>query len=163
VQRTPRIVEYTFVKVGLRVSQVTVTLCVVTVVHEAALGNTVTLIVTGPGVAGHVNTGVALSALSNVPAVAVPANVTGTEPAEPVAASAIGVLTAVSRGEALTESRLAQICVVPPTTTVPWPAGAVAQLSVRLTSEVAPALMLKPAEPEQLNALSTDVAVSVIV
>jgi hypothetical protein len=39
-----------------------------------------------------------------------------TEPADAVADSAIGVLTAVSSGDTPTESRFAQTCVVPTTT-----------------------------------------------
>jgi hypothetical protein len=89
------------------------------VLQVGALGETVTLIVTGPGVEGHVKFGAAIDALSKLPAVAVQANVVVSEPAEPVAKSAIGVLTAVSSGETLTESRLAQICVPPFTTIVP--------------------------------------------
>ena len=68
--------------VGFTVSQVTVTLCVVVVLHVVAPGEAVTVIVTGPGVAGQVKVGVALAALSNVPAVAVQANVGVIEPGE---------------------------------------------------------------------------------
>src|SRR6185295_580404 len=114
------------------------------------------------GVVGQVNVGLATPALSNVPAVAVHENVTGTVPAEPVADSEIGVPTAVSSGAALIESRLAQICVVPLTTIVPWPAGAVEQLSVKLTGVVVPAPTEKLFVPLQLNEPSTDVAVSEI-
>src|SRR5262245_27237612 len=103
------------------------------VLQVGAPGEMVTVIVTWPGVAGQVKVGVALAALSTVPAVAVQLNVTGTVPAEPVADSEIGVLTAVSSGEALSESRLAQIWVVPTTTTVPWPAAGTEQLSRTLT------------------------------
>src|SRR5215467_12108013 len=123
MQRWLMIVAYTLVNVGLRVSHVTVMLDENVVLQPAALGNTVTLIVTGPGVAGHVKIGVALLALSNMPALAVQVNVVGRLPAEPVAASAIGVSTAVSSGDALTESRLAHTWVVPPMMTVPTPAG----------------------------------------
>src|SRR5204862_1211126 len=87
MQRTPMMLAYTFVNVGLRVSQLTVTVCEVTVLHVALLGDTVTVIVTGPGGAGQVNTGGALSALSNEPAEAIHENATGTEPAEPDAGS----------------------------------------------------------------------------
>jgi len=46
---------------------------VVTVLHVSAPGETVTVIVTSPGVEGQVKIGVALDASSNVPAVAVQA------------------------------------------------------------------------------------------
>jgi hypothetical protein len=87
---------------------VTITLCVVTVLHDGALGETTTVIVTLPGVPGHVKIGVALLALSNVPAVAVQANVVVSEPADAVADNEIGVLTAVSSGDTPSESRFAQ-------------------------------------------------------
>src|SRR6476660_7134712 len=58
--------------------------------HAGALGETVTVIVTGPGVDGQVNVGVALAALSKVPAVAVHAKLVGSVPADAVAESEIG-------------------------------------------------------------------------
>src|SRR4051812_23417962 len=80
--------------------------------------------VTVPAAAGQVKTGVALAALSNVPAVAVHPKVGVTEPADAVAAREIGLFTVVSRGETLIESMFAQIWVVPVTTTVPASAPA---------------------------------------
>jgi hypothetical protein len=71
-------------------------------IHGDPCGGTTRGIVTGPGVAGQVNVGVALVALSNVPAVAVHANVVGSEPADAVADSAIGPFTAVSMASAIT-------------------------------------------------------------
>jgi hypothetical protein len=71
----------------------------VVVVQTGALGETLSVIVTVPGVAGHVKTGVALAALSNVPAVAVHAYVTLAEPAVAVAAREIGLSTVVSSGD----------------------------------------------------------------
>src|SRR5215468_12038286 len=103
------------VNVGVRPLsvQVTVTFWVVMVLHDGALGNAVTEIVTGPAVAGQVNVGVSLSGSSNVPAVAVHPYETGSVPAEPFADSEIGALTEVSSGDALSELRMAQTWVVP--------------------------------------------------
>ena len=56
--------------VGFNVSHTTSTDCVAAV-HPGPFGETASVIVTVCGVAGHVNTGVALAVLSNVPAVAV--------------------------------------------------------------------------------------------
>src|SRR6266545_2534346 len=153
---------YTLVNVGSSVSQATTTSCVVTVLHVGAPGETVTVIVTSPGVEGQVKIGVALDASSNVPAVAVQAKVGVSEPTEAVADSAIGLLTDVSSGEALTESRLAQTWVDPFTTTVPTPGGVVEQLRVRSTEVMAPVVTSKVAEPVQVKAPSTDTADSVI-
>src|SRR5215468_9010217 len=74
------------VNVGVRPLsvQVTVTFWVVMVLHDGALGNAVTEIVTGPAVAGQVNVGVSLSELRMAQTWVVP--VTTTEPS-PAAAT----------------------------------------------------------------------------
>src|SRR6476646_5518616 len=74
VQRAPMTFAYTFVKVGFSVSHTTSTVWVAAA-HPGALGDTVSVIVTVPGVAGQVKLGDALAALSNVPAVAIHATV----------------------------------------------------------------------------------------
>jgi len=93
VQRAPMTFAYTFVKVGFSVSHTTSTVWVAAA-HPGALGDTVSVIVTVPGVAGQVKLGDALAALSNVPAVAIHANVGVSEPAVAVADSAIELPTA---------------------------------------------------------------------
>src|SRR5262245_13832551 len=107
--------------------------------------------------------GVALVALSKVPAVAVHANVGVTEPADAVAASEIGWSTVVSSGNTESELMFADTGVAALTTIVPASGVAPVQTSVRLTPVVAPGTTEKFAEPEHEIVPSTDVAVSVIV
>src|SRR3954468_22441429 len=150
---------YTLVNVGFSVSQVTVTACDVTVVQPAALGETVSVMVTGPGADGQVNTGLAVAASLNVPADAVHANVA---PGDAVDVRTMLLLTVVSSGNTETELMFAHTTVVPFTTTVPLPPAPGLHASVMPTVVVIPAVTLKLAEPEQVNDPSTDVAVSVM-
>jgi hypothetical protein len=163
VHLAPMMLAYTFVNVGLSVSQVTSTDCDDVVVHTGALGETVSVIVTVSGVDGQVNVGDALEGLSNVPAVAVQANVGVTDPAEAVAERAMGLSTVVSSGKTEIELMFAQSCVEPLTTIVPASAVAPLQTSVRLTPVVVRGTTLKLADPAQVMVPSTEVAASVIV
>ncbi len=133
------------------------------VVHTGALGETVSVIVTVPGVDGQVKIGVALTALSNVPAVADQANVGLTDPAEAVADNAIGASIVVSNGETDIELMLAHTCVDPFTTTVPASGVAPVQIKVTFTAELIPRVTSKVAETEQVIEPSTDVAFNVMV
>src|SRR4029077_1527037 len=103
--------------------------------------------------------GVALAALSKVPAEAVQANVGVIGPAVAVATSVIGLSTAVSSGNTEIDVMLAHTTVDPLMTTLPELAPAPLQTRMMPTGVVIPADTANPAEPAQLKIPPTDVAV----
>src|SRR5262245_7569301 len=130
--------------------------------QPGAVGERVSVIVTGVGVAGQVKNGVALVGLLMVPVVAVQENVGGTVPAVVIADSEMMLLTADSSADTDRPVIVAHSAVDPLTTTFPEPLPGW-QVNVSDTGVVIPALTTNMAEPLHVNAPPTVVAFSVIV